>query len=111
MTEKSINHKELLTFSNLTNLEWQFVDLEPQDEENENGKIVKVYDKTNSLLTPESFARKDARGKIEKYQYMENVDVKRGEKVMKEDKKEGLFKMRQKAGIAMEYLEKWQGSY
>ncbi|QTL98671.1 hypothetical protein GM661_12205 [Iocasia frigidifontis] len=64
--------------------------------------------KLNSLLTPDSFARKDARGKIEKYQYMENVDVKRGEKVTSEDREEGLFKMRQKAGIAMEYLEKWQ---
>lgn len=29
--ESNVNHKELLTFSNLTNLEWQFVDLNPKE--------------------------------------------------------------------------------
>ncbi|MTI59477.1 MAG: hypothetical protein FH762_05720 [Firmicutes bacterium] len=106
MGNNNITHKELLTFSNLTNLDWHFVDLKSKGDDEGKGGI-----KLNKLLTPESFARKDARGKIEKYQYMENVDVKKGEKITKEDRKEGLFKMRQHAGIAMEYLEKDEGVF
>ncbi|QTL98669.1 hypothetical protein GM661_12195 [Iocasia frigidifontis] len=105
MSEKKITHKELLTFSNLTNLDWHFVDIEPKQETDQNGKVSFVYHKLNSLLTPNSFikAYKNPRTKRDPiYCYgTDNQGTYLG-------KDEGLAEMRQNAGIAMEYLEKWQ---
>ena len=101
---KKISHKELLTFSNLTNLEWEFVDLEPEEETASDGSIYYEYKKLNDLLDPENFVRYDTEGNFEKYVYMENVKEK--DEISTEDKEEGLKEMRKRAGIAMEYLEK-----
>ena len=62
----NITHKELLTFSNLTNLEWHFVDLAK-------GGVEEGENVLNKFLKPESFIDKNRKGKFEKYVYMENV--------------------------------------
>ncbi|AZO95803.1 contractile injection system protein, VgrG/Pvc8 family [Halocella sp. SP3-1] len=85
----NVTHKELLTFSNLSNLDWHFVDLKDSSEEGEN--IL------NKLLTPKEFVEgyKDPETKKEPiYAYGEG--------------EEAIAEMRQRAGIAMEYLEKWE---
>ncbi|MGM0502337.1 MAG: LysM peptidoglycan-binding domain-containing protein [Bacillota bacterium] len=97
----NITHREFLTFSNLTNLEWQFADLVSEDK---NGK--KAYDKIVKLLsTPESFVKYNAESNSYTYPYLEN---KTGKNITLSDKEteKGLAQMRSKAGIAMEYLEK-----
>ena len=113
MSKGQINHKELLTFSNLTNLEWEFVNLEAI-KEGESKDIIgggltadDVSTQLKDLLTPEVFARRNAEGKIERYIYM-NVEDK--DNVSAEEKQQGIIEMRKEAGIAMEYLEKWQQS-
>ncbi|MTI59472.1 MAG: hypothetical protein FH762_05695, partial [Firmicutes bacterium] len=101
-----INHKELLTFSNLTNLDWHFADLKPTKKKDKNGNTISVYKKLNSLLTPDSFAREKTDPKTKR---KKNVNIygtdSQGNYLGKD---EGLAEMRQHAGIAMEYLEKWQ---
>ncbi|MGM0509449.1 MAG: LysM peptidoglycan-binding domain-containing protein, partial [Fusobacteriota bacterium] len=95
----SITHKELLTFSNLANLEWQFVDI---PEKGDKDTATTASTKLNDLLSnPKAFVETDREGNIEAYQYGANDD---GEFINKE---KGLAEMRSKAGIAMEYLEKW----
>jgi len=116
--DKEITHKELLTFSNLTSLEWEFVDLEAIEsgegpvagEENEGDEY---STQINDLLTPEVFARRDAEGDIEEFVYMKDINsreikqIEEGQREIKYQEKEaGLIEMRQEAGIAMEYLEK-----
>ena len=97
----NINHKELLTFSNAVNLEWQFVDLKPELEENEEENLIKVYDKLDDILSnPKSFVETDDEGNILAYQYGADDE---GNFTNKE---QGLAEMRREAGIAMEYLEK-----
>ena len=91
-----ISHKELLTFSNLTNIEWEFADLEPEEETASDGSIYYEYKKLNDLLATENFVR-------------EETDPETGKKRTIQvygEGEQGLFEMRQKAGIAMEYLEK-----
>jgi len=91
--KNNITHKELLTFSNLTNLEWEFVNLDTTDY----GEGVKAAKSTqlNDLLAPENFVR------IRKGENGEDIR----EQVYGE-REEGLQEMRKDAGIAMEYLEK-----
>ena len=99
-SELDITHRELLTFSNLANLEWQFVNLNPKDK---NGK--KIYPKLNNLLSdPELFAKTDDEGEIDEYTYGKLEDG-------TYDKERGLAEMRKEAGIAMEYLEKEEGNF
>jgi hypothetical protein len=90
---KGITHKELLTFSNLTNLEWEFVKLTIDNDDPFVSE--ERYKKLNDLLAPENFVR------IRKGENGEDIR----EQVYGEGE-QGLFEMRQKAGIAMEYLEK-----
>ncbi|MBM7556397.1 LysM domain-containing protein [Halanaerobacter jeridensis] len=94
---ETITHRELLTFSNLTNLEWEFVDIEAIL----NGKkIGKEGEKVESiqlkdLLIPEVFVRKE-------------TDPDTGderEMPIYPEGEEGLIEMRKQAGIAMEYSE------
>ena len=102
--EMKITHKELLTFSNLTNLDWHFAMIDPDEVTDSEGNIYYEYKKLKDLLTPDVFQRikKDEKGNdIRKYIYGTDENG-------KYDKELGLFEMRQKAGIAMEYLEKWQ---
>lgn len=91
-----ISHKELLTFSNLTNIEWEFADLEPEEETASDGSIYYEYKKLNDLLATENFVREEADPETGK---------KRTIQVYGEGE-QGLFEMRKQAGIAMEYLEK-----
>ena len=112
--EQVIPHKELLTFSNLTNLDWQFVDLNIVENELEDSKIKKDKTKTNKLkdlLKPESFVRKDEESKIIGYPYLKNIySEEELNSLSKKEKDEiiekGLIEMRKAAGIGMEYLEK-----
>ncbi|OCL25316.1 hypothetical protein U472_13240 [Orenia metallireducens] len=105
-TELGITHRELLTFSNLTNLEWQFVNLESSTIDT-NGVSRKRSNKLKDILSdPESFAERDDSGNFESYVYMKNV--KREGDITQEDIEEAKIKMRKNAGIAMEYLEKWE---
>src|SRR5690554_4130991 len=95
-----VTHKELLTFSNLTNLEWEFVEL--YDKETGRKK-----DNTflRDLLDPENFVRYDAEKDMYSYPYLEGrygKDI----NFTDEEREEGLQEMRKDAGIAMEYLEK-----
>ncbi|OCL25318.1 hypothetical protein U472_13250 [Orenia metallireducens] len=94
----NITHKELLTFSNLTNLEWQFVNLEitNDDEKRRSNKLKDI------LSDPESFAERDEDGNVKSYSY--GIDDE-GNYLGKEA---GKIDLRKNAGIAMEYLEKWE---
>lgn len=100
-SENNITHKELLTFSNLTNLDWHFVDLYTKSDEEK-----KRSTNLNDLLTPKSFIKRDEEGNFEEYVYMK--EVKTEEDISQYNMEHGLVEMRQAAGIAMEYLEKWQ---
>jgi hypothetical protein len=110
----NITHRELLTFSNLTHLEWQFVSLSNESEDNLGRKIVE-YKKLNDLLSdPASFVRYDADTDSYSYPYLEGKSNLKGDEgkniqLTDEEKEEGLIKLRQNAGIAMEYLEKSKG--
>ncbi|AZO94100.1 hypothetical protein [Halocella sp. SP3-1] len=95
--ESKITHKELLTFTNLTNLQWEFVNLEAIKEGRRVGEDSEQVQSTqlNDLLTPKVFVEgyKDPETKKEPiYAYGEG--------------EEGIIKLRRNAGIAMEYLEK-----
>ena len=111
---KKIKHKELLTFSNLTNLDWHFVELEVENEDildkkNENNKKGEKnveYKKLKDLLNPESFVTEyeDPVSGKKKPNYVyggndlnDNCNIEKGK-----------AEMRRCAGIAMEYLEKLQ---
>jgi len=99
MKGKNITHKELLTFSNLTNLDWHFVD-NKNETQDALGKKKVEFKRLNDLLTPGAFYRVYDNGEKE-YCY---GSVGKGSFV----ETQGLVEMRQAAGIAMEYLEKWQ---
>ena len=107
--ENKINHKELLTLSNLTNLEWEFVDLQAIDEGDEDALgegIVgdEISTLLNDLLTPGVFVRRDEDGNILEYSYGEDESENYNEN-------DGIIELRQEAGIAMEYLEKDEGNF
>jgi hypothetical protein len=109
MDKKKISHKELLTFSNVINLQWEYVDLEAikNDEHQVGGQAEgeSLSTQLNDLLSnPEVFAKKDQDGDIVKYSYI--PDIKDETEVTKNDIEQGLAQMRKEAGIAMEYLEK-----
>lgn len=95
-------------FSNLTNLEWQFVKLEENELKNNN--VLEDSKKSNknnkslfSLLTPESFLRYDVEGNFLEFPYMPKV--KNRDNVTEEDIQAGIDQMRRKAGVAMQYLD------
>ena len=104
MSVNNVSHKELLTFSNLTNLDWHFVDLEAIKELQNDSIAGEVSSKDSystklkDLLTPGLFYRVYDNGEIE-YCY---GSVGKGKFV----ESHGLIEMWQAAGIAMEYLEK-----
>ncbi len=78
-----IKDKELLTFSNLTNLEWQFVELKKGDNEK--------YPNINEKLTPESFARKDEENPdIVKYIYCD-LELQEGQSLTPEQIEKGCI--------------------
>jgi len=103
----NITHKELLTFSNLTNLEWEYVQLELDSNDESEMQIDTVerrYHKLNDLLDPKLFVREDEEGNFERYVYMKDAEER--DEINQQDKEEGFKEMRRQAGIAMEYQEK-----
>ena len=110
MSVNNVSHKELLTFSNLTNLDWHFVDLEAIKELQNDSIAGEVSSKDsystklNDLLTPKSFIKRDEEGNFEEYVYMKEVKIE--EDISQYNMEHGLIEMWQAAGIAMEYLEK-----
>ena len=121
MSNEKISHKELLTFSNLTSLEWEFVPLEAIKEggyDAGQGTMEDISTQLNKLLNPEVFARRDAEGNIEEFVYMEDIEasqikeIEEGTReIKKEEREQGLVEMRQESGIAMEYNEKDEGEF
>src|SRR5690554_113671 len=99
MSEKGkITHKELLTFSNLTNLEWEFVDLESTKEGSREGRgEEKVKSSTstqlNDLLDPKLFVRYNSEKDLYSYPYLKG---KYGKDIdfTDEEKVEGFKEMR-----------------
>ena len=102
-TQNNITHKELLGFSNLTNLDWHFVSLNKTFLD-ANGVTRTRSTQLKDLLKPELFVRIDE----EKNEFGDNVNYVYGERDQNGNyiKETGLIELRQKAGIAMEYLEK-----
>jgi len=95
-----ITDKELLAFSNLTNLDWQFVKLEY--------KIInkqKVYPKLKGLLNPKLFVReyKKENGELLSRKYIY------GDKNGELDITQGNIEMRKSAGLGMECIEDMNG--
>ena len=107
MSKKEITHKELLTFSNLTSLEWEFVNLQAikdGDEDAIGEGIVgdEISTQLNDLLTPEVFYREDEDADDDEdaeREYLYGADDQGNLK----SEEAGLVEMRKKAGIAMEY--------
>ncbi len=96
----SIKDKELLTFSNATNLDWQFGDIVNSYDE---ATDITTYKRLNTLLTPESFIREDKEKNFIGYPYMPNVRAK--DSATDEEKEKGLDEMRKNAPVVMNYLE------
>ncbi|MBM7557484.1 hypothetical protein [Halanaerobacter jeridensis] len=105
MDKVRVKHKELLTFSNLTNLEWEFVKLKQENNMELDSEEPEYY-KLEDLLTPEQFAKTNEEGEVEQYCYIE--EVKKREELTNEDIENGLVQMRSQAGVAMEYKEKME---
>ena len=103
--ESEVTHKELLTFSNLTNLKWEFADLSPEQKTDQDGNKYYEYDPLTDLLDPEMFVRYNADTDSYSYPYLEG---KTGQNInlTDEEREQGLAQLRQEAGIAIEYLEK-----
>ena len=90
-----IKDRELLAFSNATNLEWQFM----IDTDEKKGA------KLNALLTPESFVRKDSEN-VDEVEYIYcNTKLSENENLTPEQIEQGLEKMQNSAGVLMNYLE------
>ena len=91
----NIKDKELLAFSNATNLDWQFVDLDTSKAGRTSRDVT-----LNTLLTPASFVReyKDKNGNNKKKYIYGSV----GDSY---NSAQGFQQMRQSAGILMNYLE------
>jgi len=97
--DSRVSQKELLLFSNLTNLEWQFVNLD-RDNEDEGKRSTKLRD----LLTPKNFVRYDEEIDDYTYPYLKG---KQGQNITLTDKerKEGRKEMAKYASVAMGYKE------
>ena len=103
--ERTINDRELLTFTNLTNLKWEFVELN-RKVKNKFGKEVDEVIQLNDILKdPERFAIRDDNGDVKEYVYGNDIS---GNYLGKD---EGVKELKEAAGIAMEYLEKDEGKF
>ncbi|BDU50612.1 hypothetical protein [Haliovirga abyssi] len=102
-TNNKITDKELLVFSNLANLDWQFVNLKDSTVKIKNNGKNKLKD----LLTPKSFIRKNEKGEFEKYIYMPGV--KDENSITDKDKIQGKTAMRKRSGLGMECIEDISG--
>ena len=105
MSEQNyITHKELLTFSNLTNLEWQFVELGGPEEGHKSKKNKPDSTKLRDLLTPGNFYRikKEKGEEIRDYIYGKDG-------LGNYDDEEGRKEMAKYASVAMGYKEQGAG--
>jgi len=98
---KAVSYKELLTFSNLANLEWQFADIVRTTTKDKGGNEVAIHRKLNNALNPNLFVsgyRDPEKENSPIYVYGDkgdgNCDYDKGKK-----------EMRREAGIGMEYSE------
>ncbi|AZO94383.1 hypothetical protein D7D81_07085 [Halocella sp. SP3-1] len=102
--ERTVNDKELLTFTNLTNLKWEFADIFSgnDDEKKRSTRLSEV------LKDPERFVR-GYRDPVKKEDpiYVYGTDIQGNY----HGKETGLKELRKEAGIAMEYLEKDEGEF
>ena len=102
--ERRVNDRELLTFTNLTHLKWEFADIfsKNEDEKRRSSKLNDI------LKDPERFVR-GYRDPVKKQDpiYVYGNDIS-GNYLGKE---EGIKELREAAGIAMEYLEKDEGKF
>ena len=114
MEAERITHKELLTFSNLANLSWEFLDLKAIKEGNTEYELEgdpSEVTQLNNLLAPEVFQR-IVRVEDEEDDYEERRKyIYGGEGYGNYNEKEGRKEMRREAGIAMEYLQKDEGNF
>jgi hypothetical protein len=109
MLIKDITKKELLIFSNLTKLDWQFSNLKKIRKKDKNGNEIEVYKNISALLSPQNFIReitdeKTGR-KILKWIYIPNADNKSVEELTEKDISLGYENMRKFAPLAMECIE------
>ncbi|MGL5123102.1 MAG: hypothetical protein ACRC6K_02910, partial [Fusobacteriaceae bacterium] len=86
--------KELLTFSQLSNLEWQFYQYQKERDDDNKKNIISGNKITKEMFKTENFIKIDYINGIEK---RSNAYEEKGI--------EGLGLMRRKCGIALEYLE------
>ncbi|AZO94385.1 hypothetical protein [Halocella sp. SP3-1] len=104
-SERTVNDKELLTFTNLTNLKWEFVSLNKKVKNKFGKESREVLRLSEVLKDPERFAIRDENGEVKEYVY--GTDIQGNY----HGKETGLKELRKEAGIAMEYLEKDEGEF
>ena len=107
--ERRVNDRELLTFTNLTNLRWEFLDVFDKNNEDILNKAVSTSLLLSDILeAPERFVR-GYRDPVKKKDpiYVYGNDIS-GNYLGKE---EGEKELKEAAGIAMEYLEKDEGKF
>ena len=92
----NIKDKELLTFSNATNLDWHFADLSKRE-----GK----YSTLKTLLTPASFVRKDSENSEEVEYIYCDTKLSKNENLTPKQIAQGFQQMQYSAGVLMNYLE------
>lgn len=106
---KKINmtDRESLILSNLTNLDWQFVDLEgiKNQRKIENSAQGNIQNTIKSLLSPQNFIREYKEQKLRKYIYIPNANNKSVEELTEKDISLGYENMRKFASLAMECIE------
>ena len=104
--ERRVNDRELLTFTNLTNIRWEFLDVFDKNNEDILKNTVQASILLNKILKdPERFAIRDDNGDVKEYVYGNDIS---GNYLGKE---EGEKELKEAAGIAMEYLEKDEGKF
>jgi len=104
--ERRVNDRELLTFTNLTHLKWEFLDV--FDKNYVPNEEVAGSKSLNLVLNPERFVR-GYRDPVKKQDpiYVYGNDIS-GNYLGKEEE---IKELREAAGIAMEYLEKDEGKF
>ena len=104
--ERTVNDRELLIFTNLTNLRWEFLDVFDKNKKYILKNIVQASILLNKILKdPERFAIRDDNGDVKEYVYGNDIS---GNYLGKD---EGVKELKEAAGIAMEYLEKDEGKF
>ena len=113
-SKNELSHKQLLTFSNLANLEWQFAQYKKELSDYKTAEDEAAYKTVSNLLTPESFVS----GYRDPEQKQNPIYVYGDDGNGNCDTSQGLKEMRKHAGVAMEFkdisadfLRKWEVIY